>query len=456
MNYINEPSDNLFIKNINGALWLKTLNHYPKTIQHMKLLVSIVDKIGIFENMDLAKTCNMDSNKLNILYAILRITNKLFNKYLEHVTEKIFCNNFKKIFFCTNVTHYDLFFDQLTQDVDHFICYFIKRNFPKMEKEHVKNELFDYLSFTFKKRFYENIMKKLSYDVKNDFFKKNELLFENIINDFICYTRETLTETHNTMKIFLVKIFDTKCSNQVLNDITNSLKIHIDLDTLFKENCIEIDIYCEQKIDDEDNISTKAIMINVKKINDVLKNTNLQIYHDNMYGTHNILQSFINHNFVNNNEDLIKIIVFMLKKYSKEKKLIDKKNDVTIENYFVTNMINSCFSSLNHFCDYLVKNSELPKYGSIDIILRLISRFFNIKIKILDHELYIRKIDNAIGKNVKSVLIYKNEDEYYTLYSSNSIFIPIQNKPESIDKMVNDFENNNKKNTRNKNHTINV
>lgn len=62
---IKESFDDTKIKNINQANWFKTMNQFPRTISHMRLLISIVDKIGIFNKYDLIKTSTMDKNKLH-------------------------------------------------------------------------------------------------------------------------------------------------------------------------------------------------------------------------------------------------------------------------------------------------------------------------------------------------------------------------------------------------------
>ncbi len=248
---IKRISDDTLIKNITNASWFRTIDHYPKTIGHMKLLISVVDRIGIFEEFDLTKTCNMNENKLNIIYAILRITNKVFSGYLDYVVKKIFRDGLTEIFTCTHLTCYDLFFDQLTQDIDHFVCLTIKKDHLNMDEKNIKNKFVNYLRYTFEKVFYQNIIKKLYYDIDDNFYEENNELFDTMIREFIVYTKDTLSETYETMKIFLYKIFDQECSTEMLDDIMYALKKHIDLKSLFKENCTEVDVYCEQKLDDE-------------------------------------------------------------------------------------------------------------------------------------------------------------------------------------------------------------
>ena len=121
----------------------------------------------------------------------------------------------------------------------------------------------NYVRSTFKKTFYDNIMKKLSYEITKDFYDKHNELFERIAQEFIIYTKETLAETYETMKIFLNKIFEPNCSNETCNDIILALQEHIDIKKLFEENCMEIDVYCEQKLDDEIN-TISSILSNLK------------------------------------------------------------------------------------------------------------------------------------------------------------------------------------------------
>jgi len=250
-NIFKESLDDIIIKNIDQSDWFRTMDHYPRTIGHVKLLVSIVDKIGIFNKFDLAQTSNMNSNKLNIMYAVLRIMNKVFNKYLDYVVKKIFRDGLKEIFYCTHLTYYDLFFDQLTQDLDHFVCSVIRLDYPNMDAVSIKYKFVMHLQFIFEKAFYQNIIKKLTYNIDSNFYIAHNNLFLIMAQEFVKYTKEMLSETYETMKIFLEKIFSPNCSEGTIFEIMAALEKHIDLKNLFKENCMEIDIYCEQKLDDD-------------------------------------------------------------------------------------------------------------------------------------------------------------------------------------------------------------
>ena len=242
------------IKHIEQANWFKTLNHYPKTVDHIYLLVSIIDKVGVFDKFDLSLTSDMDSQKLNILYAILRIMNKIFNIYSDYAVKKIFRDKLMQTITPPTIKHiddYELFLDQLTQDIDHFVCLIFKAHYPKIDKNLIKIKLISYLKLTFQKSFYATIMRKMSYEINDQFYQANDSIFNEICHLFIEYTNNTLLETYDTMKMFLDNIFNITCSDRLISEINIALQRHINLQNLFKESCMEIEIYSEQKIHDE-------------------------------------------------------------------------------------------------------------------------------------------------------------------------------------------------------------
>lgn len=233
------------IKNMGQTTWFRSTQCYPTTITQLKLMISIVDKFHIFDNFCLDSVIDMSSTKLDILYAVLRITNKLFNGYSDYVVNKIFCDRLREIFVCTKLSHYDMFFDQLSQDIDYFVCNGIK--FRNLHMPIVKNAFIKYLDKIFNKPFYLSTMRKLSYRVDIDFYKKHNIMLESIIIEYIHYTESILSETYDTMKLFLEIIF-SDCSADSVASIHECLEKHIDLADLINEYCMELDIYVEQNI----------------------------------------------------------------------------------------------------------------------------------------------------------------------------------------------------------------
>ncbi|XWV26218.1 putative orfan [Tupanvirus soda lake] len=450
-NSINETLDDIQIKHANHALWLRTMEHYPKTVGHMKLLVSIVDKMGIFDKFDLSKTSEMDADKLNIMYAVLRITNKVFNKYLDFVVRKIFRDGLKEIFECTHLTYYDLFFDQLSQDIDHFVCLTIKIDYPDITQESVEHKFKEYLRITFKKMFYVNIIKKLEYDISNNFYEKHEKLFAQMAQEFIIYTKEFLAETYETMKIFLDKIFEPHCSKEMQNDIITALNEHIDLKALFEENCMEIDIYCEQKLDDElewsDPFSSESDkQYKISEINNILKDIGYQIYESKEPAPPylSIFQPFIDHNFAKSADDLFEVLLKVLKNYGQQNNIIDQHNKITLENYYALSMaiLGAQMNSYEDFCDYLTNTQRFPENFPIDIVFRLLSRIFSVKIELFREDLCMLEFDNTIGETMDdSVIIFKKNNKYYTLCMIGCPFVPINYTAATYQQLIDKTKN---------------
>ncbi|AYV85392.1 MAG: putative ORFan [Satyrvirus sp.] len=244
-------NNEIIIQNMDQTVWFKTLDNYPKNIESIKLLVSIVDKIGIMDRYDILLVASMDSDRLDILYVVLRIMYKIFDLYLNCVVKKIFIDNLKEIFKYSHITYHDLFFDQLMQDIDHFVCYVVKMYYPEIKRDVIVAEFVEYLKLTFKKSFYQISIKKLSYNIGDNFFEKNQKSFISIIEDFLKYTSVTLSDTYSTMKIFLDKIFNMDCPMNEIVGIKSVLDKYFDVEKILKEGMMEFDIYSEQKFSDE-------------------------------------------------------------------------------------------------------------------------------------------------------------------------------------------------------------
>ena len=221
-----------------------------------------MDKMGIFEGYDLSLVATMDETRLDILYTIIRMINTIFNKYLTYVLKKIFRKNLEEIFQCLDIVYYDLFFEQMIQDIDYFVCTFVKEEYikvsstvnpaepkeedSKMSPQDLTIEFVSYLRAILRKEFYLRTMKKLGYKIDDDFYERNMDIFREISEEFVSYTKEILLETMDTLKLFLLKIFHPDTKPDTLIEIKDSLEKYFDLEDLFGEKCTEIEIYAEQ------------------------------------------------------------------------------------------------------------------------------------------------------------------------------------------------------------------
>lgn len=414
-------SSNNKIKNIKTAKWIKTIIHYPRTVYEMKLLVSVLDKFSIMDKYNVCMASNMDSDKLDILYAILRITNKVFNCYLTYAVQKIFLYGLKDLFTCTDLTSYDLFFDQLTQDFYHFVPIMIKLS-PSTNVEIIKKIFCDYLKTSFSKPFYEELIAKLGYSIQEKFYTDNDQFFLNVTKNFLDYTNKYLSETIETMDIFLGEIFSPECASETVEDIITCLNQNIDLDNLFKEDCVEIDIYSELKLnsvtDDDLEISDNDISVKQQNINIILQNIGYHIYGQDT----SIFQPFVDHNLFFSKSELLELVLQVLIKHKKEPYIINTNNEMTLKEFY--HLEGAMF--YDDFCLYIATNKTIPDAHSVDFIMRLLSRLLDVEILFFGMDLTITKIDNTIhNKYPEPINIYQSGGNiFHTLYSGK-IFKPL-------------------------------
>ena len=442
------PTDSEKIVNIKNAEWLRTITHYPRTVEQMKMLVSVLDKVGITNKYDLSMTQSMNSENLNIFYAILRIVNKVFNGYLDYVVRKIFICGLKDLFVCTDLVLYDLFFDQMTQDFYHFIPLMINLYPNKTDVLIIKKHFCDYLRTSFSKPFYEELITKLDYDITENFYVENNQFFLNMTQNFLEYTHQCLSETNESMDIFLEEIFNSDCSRETIDNILECLKQHIDLDNIFEESCVEIDIYSELKLNseiDDLELSFSDFFCGQKNTDILLQNIGYHIYENNnkYKNDMDIFQPFIDHNLISSKKDIIEMLLQILIKYRKESCIINTNHNITLRDYYQTQSM----MDYNDFCLYIATNKKLPNMESshiMEFIMRIFSRLFNVEILLFCDDLAMIKIDNVVHKKYNEVInIYRSKDHiFYTLYSGK-IFKPISKNPKSKNDLLTLFKKNN-------------
>lgn len=233
------------IKNIKKAIWLTSMNHYPTTLDDMKLLISLVDKMNILRNCDLDYISEMTYQGLNIMYAILRITNKIYTKHSDHIVEKILVGSFRKLI---SEIDNEVLVDQMIQDFNYFVTLMVRKHYPNMQARSLTEELIMYLKNTFRSPFYKTHLSS-AYST-NEFYSQNRVFFDKLAIKLIKYLDFYLKPTYLNMKVLIDTIFDENVINTRLDQIEKNLEKYIDLEKLFQEDCTELDIYCEEKCND--------------------------------------------------------------------------------------------------------------------------------------------------------------------------------------------------------------
>ena len=109
--------DDTPIVNVIQTSLLCTVDNYPVTIREMGLFISFQDKLGIFDGFDHYQIANMDSTRLDVMYAILYTNNRSYYKYNKYVLSKLFSSFYKELFSINDTN----FMRQLLQDTAHLL-----------------------------------------------------------------------------------------------------------------------------------------------------------------------------------------------------------------------------------------------------------------------------------------------------------------------------------------------
>jgi hypothetical protein len=244
--------DNIQIKQMENSIYFKALDKYPQTVGQLKILISSIDKIGIFDDFDMSNIKNLDGVRLDAIYIVLRLFNKTYNSFLSN-SIGIIIKELDNIFRLERMSSKSSFTDQLMQDSDLFINKMICEN-----REIHKDQLITFLKETFEQNYYQNIFRKNNISI--DFLiKDNDYAIRNLLEKLHCEIKE-FNDSCKKFKNYLSHIFDT---NKSLDNIFDVIQIKKnDLKNLLKEHSMELEIYFEQKLEYDYQIENK---INRKK-----------------------------------------------------------------------------------------------------------------------------------------------------------------------------------------------
>ena len=131
---------------------------------------------------------------------------------------------------------------------------FSKKDYPDLEFDDVKRKLLQFLRKTFKQTFYTQNMLKFGTDTNKLFTLEsdNDIMIDMIVSEIMRLALDKISDMYSNMKIAVNKIFDTHVSQHEIINILKQIEKKIDINKLFHSECMEIDIYCEQSLDEED------------------------------------------------------------------------------------------------------------------------------------------------------------------------------------------------------------
>ena len=223
-------TDDRQIININEADWFQTLDYCPKTLNQMKLFIEIMDRMKILKSYNLDLIVIMDHRRLNILFALLKITNKFFDGYSDQLTKKILKPRFMKLF---DTDKHSIILDQLIQDSDGVITDYVSLKYPNISSNNLETIL------------YSNFKKSL----ESDFYRRANIIvpksYDEVATEIVSYTIKSMKDIHTTVNVFLSDIFGEDTEDNRIDQLVGLVLNNMNFEKIMYEQCAEINIYNE-------------------------------------------------------------------------------------------------------------------------------------------------------------------------------------------------------------------
>lgn len=211
------------IVNVHKTTLLKTIKKYPKTLLEFESLISIFDKMRVFDSFDTRKLVSMNEEQLDAIYLLLRVSNKIVSDFVDNITQTMCDTIILKL-----KTSDEMIYDQLWQDINNFVSELVCCRRLK----HAHSELISTLSTALSMIFYKNL------DIPDTFYIKNKKMLHKLADQLVSETNNHIG-THRTRMI------------NYLNDINLKMivtQLNINVKKLIAEHCLELDIFVEQSV----------------------------------------------------------------------------------------------------------------------------------------------------------------------------------------------------------------
>jgi hypothetical protein len=238
--------DNLIIEHIDQAKWLKSINYYPKKIGQLRHFIYMLDKLNLFGGMqdkEYRAISSMGGDRLDAIYAVLRIGQKTFDEFLEIII-KFFLDYVKKIFKPSSDPNYDIFLEQLVQDFDYLIANIIREYYPHLDEEVLRQKMIEHFALAFQKKFYTKAMKGLKY--RKNAFVHDDIRLAVLVRQILQLDRKHLYPIYQSLVQIVCQIFEDTNIEEIQWQLS-----HMGVHKFLTETCTELEIFSEERLNAE-------------------------------------------------------------------------------------------------------------------------------------------------------------------------------------------------------------
>jgi hypothetical protein len=230
MNFNTNDNDREII-NIREAEWFQTMDYCPSTLNQLKIFIDVMDRMQILKPYNLDLVVVMDRRRLDIIFALLKITNKFFNGYNEQLIRKILKPHLMKIF---DIDKHSILMDQLIQDSESVITNYVTTSY----------------SSNLSPPGLESILSlHLKQVLEGDFYKKAFVTYPisitDMVSDIVSYTIKSMKDIYITIHVFLSDVFSDDTEENRIDQLIGLILNNMNFEKILYDDCADIDMYNE-------------------------------------------------------------------------------------------------------------------------------------------------------------------------------------------------------------------
>lgn len=236
------------------------------------------------------------------------------------------------------------------------------------------------------------------------------------------YDKDDLIESYHQ---FVVLTYNNNSQDDMYNDIYNDVYNDVYSDVYNDVyNDMHDDVYGTNQKSDKNYQGLEIIENNANKR---LSTIGYQIFMgENNKWIHDVIDCFIEHGFVSDRKEIASLIYHAMITNRNTPGYTNKYDEMTLyDHYILISIANDNVTSFDLSMEKILNNSDIPIEFPIEIILRIISRLYNINIVLYPENLKPIFISNALT-DPKEIGIYRaTADNYYNIIPINEDFYPI-------------------------------
>ena len=385
----------------------------------------------------------------------------------------------------------DDFITEISLDLHVFVRNIIRHDYPKLDFDGIKFDLCNKFSKLFDIVYFKKYLIKLNVKFDRLFFTKYDEIINDIVNKTISMINDEYTRCHEEFIDIIMLLGSPVTESNAINEKFNDLQTifyRSKLDTSYSAginayndelNEDDIDQFNVSDIgEDDDNDNDYTFMadddnqqppayshysslyprtfnmnngwnngwnstqtnyrskMDIDNANTKLKSLGLEILKSDRFELKSsILLPFVTHHFSSDTREIIELILLTLRFEKSTPGIINQFDTEDLEStYNLFSLVSDKPMKYDEFCEYLDRMKDLPYDYPVEIILRLLSRIFNVRIDFYQTNGELLHIDNTLNCTFDdTVKIYQvNELSFYTAKPIDIDFVPIVQTDDAV------------------------